>query len=80
MVRSWKTVTVDIAVFQKWQKCRLINQLGRASGPVSRAVFKTVGRREGVSGRFDSCLFRHYSMLFNSLNTLFLATHEFTIG
>ena len=25
---------------------------------MSRAVFKTVGGREGVPGRFDSCLFR----------------------
>jgi hypothetical protein len=25
---------------------------------VTRAVFKTVGGREGVPGRFDSCLFR----------------------
>ena len=26
---------------------------------MGRAVFKTVGGREGVPGRFDSCLFRH---------------------
>src|ERR1700731_4258160 len=37
----------------------MISKHGRASGPVARAVFKTVGGREGVLGRFDSCLFRH---------------------
>ena len=37
-----------------------LRAMGRASGPVSRAVFKTVGGREGVPGRFNSCLFRQH--------------------
>ena len=35
--------------------------IGRVPLPVGRAGFKPVGGRAGVLGRFDSCLFRHYS-------------------
>ena len=42
---------------------------GRVSSPVGRAVFKTVGGREGVLGRFDSCLFRQFRCSPTSANT-----------
>jgi hypothetical protein len=47
---------------------RAMLRSGRVPLPVGRAGFKPVGGRFGVLGRFDSCLFRHFSFLLLSVD------------